>query len=404
MFLLSETTIYILSDMNNPESKSNFIKFSQQVPDPTLPRVFEVRGQSWVNFGERNLYPNELVTPLYNASAMNRSCIISKHIYTVGEGLKMKNPDFDYVLKRANADRQGWNDIFTRASLDYIIYGGFALNVIWSENGEKITDLYNIDFNDVRSGHIDKNTDKVEFYYYSADWTKYKKDIYKPKAIKGYDPAQADVHPNQILYFFDYNPSQKYYPLPSYSGSLTDIQLDVSIASFHYYNLMNGLNPSLFIQMFNGIPSPEERQDIYQELASAYSGVEGTGKFFLSFAPDKEHGTEVTPIESANDDYYVTLESRIASRILTGHRITSPLLLGIKDIGGAGLSNNKDEILVASDHFSQTVIKPMQKILLKEFDKLMYYYGYEEEMYIEPLRLFNDEGEQIGETQVIAKE
>jgi hypothetical protein len=385
-------------------SKSPIYKFSLEVPDPTLPRIYEKRGQSWVSFGDRNLYPNELITPLYNASAMNRSCINSKHIYTCGEGLKTESEELNYILKRANTDRETWNDIFSRFALDYIIYGGAALNVIWSADGSTITDLYNLDFNDIRSGHLDEETDKVEFYYYSADWTKYKKHLYKPKAIKAFDPAQADIHPNQILYFKDYNPSQKYYPLPSYSGSLTDIQLDVSIASFHYYNLQNGLNPSLFIQMFNGIPSPEERQDIYQELASSFSGVEGAGKFFLSFANDKESGAEITPIQGANDDYYTGLEQRISSRILTGHRITSPLLLGIKDIGGQGLGNNANEILTASQHFSQTVIKPIQKKMLAVFDKLIYFYGYETELHIEPLNLFNEDGVEIGETEVTAQE
>ena len=389
--------------MKEIKPNSTFFTFNAPVIDPTLPKVFEVRGHSWVNYGNDNLYPNLQITPLYNASAMNRSCITSKHIYTVGEGLLTKNPDMEYILKRAN-EIEGWNDIFTKVALDYIIYGGFALNIIWNELGDKIVNMYHVDFNTVRSGHIDKETDRVEFYYYSADWAKYKKDIYKPKAYKSFSPAQADLYPNQILYFFDHNPGNIFYPTCSYSGSLTDISLDVSIASFHYYNLQNGLSPSLFISMNNGIPSPEERQDIYAELASSFSGVEGAGKFFLAFSQDKEHATEVTPIESANDDYYLLLENRITSRILTGHRITSPLLLGIKDNGGSSLSNNKDEILVASNHFNATVIKPMQKVLLKVFDRLVSYYGYPDtELYIKPLNLFDENGEQVGEATVDAQ-
>ena len=378
---------------NKPNLKR--MSFSQEVPDPTLPKVYEVKGQAWVNFGANNLYPNNLVTPLYNGSAMNRSCIVSKHIATIGEGLRCKNPDLDYVLKRANA-LESWNDIFDRAALDYIIYGGFAINVIWSRDGETITDMYNMDFNDIRSGHIDYDTDRVEWYYYSADWSKYKKDAYRPKGFKAFDPARAGEYPNQILYFFKHNPGQKYYPLPQYSGSLTDIQLDVSISSFHYWNLMNGLNPSMVVQFHNGIPSPEERQDIYQEIASNFSGVDGTGKFFLAFADSKETNMEVTPLDGANDDYYITLESRITSRILTGHRITSPLLLGIKDLGSNGFTNNKDEILVAYTHFISTVIQPEQATMLKVFDKLLNYYGYDTELYIEPKKLFDEDGEKVG--------
>lgn len=388
--------------MENNNNRT-FYKFSQLVPDPTLPKVIEVRGHSWVNYGVDNLYPNALITPLYNGSAMNKTCITSKHIYTIGEGLRTKNPDIEYVLKRAN-ETEGWNEIFSKAALDYIIYGGFCLNVIWNELGDKIVDLYHVDFNTIRSGHIDRETDKVEFYYYSADWSRYKKDIYKPKAYKSFSPAQADLYPNQVLYFYDHTPNNFFYPVPSYSGSLTDIQIDVSTSSFHFYNLQNGLNPSLFIQMMDGIPSPEERQDIYQELASSFSGVEGAGKFFLSFAQDSNHKTEITPISGANDEYYLTLENRISSRILTGHRITSPLLLGIKDIGTAGLGNNANEILVAAQHFTATVIVPIQKTLIKVFDRLLSYYGYDEELYIQPLSLFNEEGKEVGPASVDAKQ
>lgn len=378
-------------------------KFSQAVPDPTIPKVFEVRGQSWVFYGADNLFPQNIITPLYNGSAMNRSCIDSKTLFTVGEGLRTKDTDFEYVLKRANTDRESWNDVFYKAAQDFIIYGGYALNVIWNETGDTITDIYHLDFNFIRSGHKDKDSDRVEFMYYSADWSRHKKDIYRPKAFKCFSPAHADLYPNQILYFFQHNPGQIYYPMPSYQGSVTDINIDVMTSSFHWYNLQNGLSPSLFIQMNNGVPPPEERQDIYQELASTFSGVEGAGRFFLSFSADADHATTVTPIESANDDYYLTLDQRITSRVLTGHRITSPLLLGIKDVGGSGLANNKDEILIAASHFQSTVIKPIQKVLLATWDKLLYYYGYETELYIEPLRLFNEDNVQVGEAVVDAQ-
>lgn len=377
------------------------MKFNAPVADPTLPKVFHVRGQRWINYGTNNLYPQGQINPLYNGSAINKSCISSKHIYTCGEGLRTKNAAIESVLKFASPD-ESWNEVFSKASLDYIIYGGFALNIIWNRTGDKIMEVYHVDFGTIRSGHIDPETDRVEFYYYSADWEKYKRDIFKPKAYKSFSPKEAGLHPNQILYFFDHTPGEIYYPVPSYSGSLTDISLDISVASFHYYNLQNGLNPSLFVQMMDGIPPPEERQSIYAELASAFSGVEGAGKFFLSFASDQDHKTEITPIESANDDYYLTLESRITSRILTGHRITSPLLLGIKESGTSGLGSNKDEILVASNHFNVTVIKPIQKTLLKVFDRLMLYCGHPTELYIEPLNLRNEDNTEIGDSEVDA--
>ncbi len=383
------------NDNKKTEYQSTFHKFSMEVPNPTIPRIIESKMNSWISYGVDNLYPNNLITPLYNGSAMNRSCIDSKQIAMVGEGLRTTDPNLEFILKNANLEGEGWNEIFDKASLDYIIFGGFALNIIWNQTGDKIVEMYNLDFNDVRSGCIDYDTDKVEWYYFSSDWVRYKKDVYRPKAFKAFSKKDAPLYPNQVLYFFNHAPGQKYYPLPSYSGSLTDIQVDISTSSYHYWNLMNGLSPSLFVQINNGIPSPEERRDIYEEIASTFSGVDGAGKFFLAFSPDKDHNTEVTPITSANDEYYLTLESRITSRILTGHRITSPLLLGIKDSSN-GFSSTADEITVAYQHFVSTVIEPDQKIMLKVFNKLVKFYGYETELYIEQKKIFNQDGQSIG--------
>ena len=149
------------------------------------------------------------------------------------------------------------------------------------------------------------------------------------------------------------------------------------------------MNPSLFIGLNNGIPDPESREEIYDEITMAFRGSENAGKAFIAFSQDKDHEPTITPIQSANDQYYVALESRITSRILSAHRITSPLLLGLYHEGGTGLGSNKDEIETAYAHFTSTVIKPIQKQMLKVFDKIMYEMGRPEvELFIEPNKIF----------------
>ena len=129
----------------------------------------------------------------------------------------------------------------------------------------------------------------------------------------------------------------------------------------------------MFVQFRNGIPNPEERRDIYREIEDTFSGEENAGRFFLAFSePGKE--LQVTPIENANDDYYITLEQRITSRILTAHRITSPLLLGIKD--GAGFSSNSDEIITSYSHFMNTVVRPKQTKILNTYGYILNLAGY----------------------------
>ena len=138
----------------------------------------------------------------------------------------------------------------------------------------------------------------------------------------------------------------------------------------------------MFVQFRNGIPNPEERRDIYREIEDTFSGEENAGRFFLAFSePGKE--LQVTPIENANDDYYLTLEQRITSRILTAHRITSPLLLGIKD--GAGFSSNSDEIITSYSHFMNTVVRPKQSKVIDSYGYILSLAGYNVKLEVEPV-------------------
>jgi capsid portal protein len=176
--------------------------------------------------------------------------------------------------------------------------------------------------------------------------------------------------------------------MPSYIAALNDIDLDARVSRFHNANIQNGVSPSMFIQFRNGVPTPDERKEVYKEIDKTFSGEENAGRFFLSFCePGKE--MEVTPIESANDSYYVLLDERISSRILTAHRITSPLLLGIKD--SAGFSSNAEEIKVAYAHFEGTVIQPKRKKLMSGFGYMLRLNGYNLALKVKPNRLVNEE-------------
>ena len=177
---------------------------------------------------------------------------------------------------------------------------------------------------------------------------------------------------------------QYYYPLPSYVGAINDIDTDARISRFHANNLKNGLAPSMMLTFRNGIPTPDEQSEIWKDIERTFSGEENAGQFFLNFSePGREPTVEA--IENANDDYYVTLETRITSRILTAHRITSPLLLGIKD--ASGFSSNADEINTAYNHFIGTVIRPDQKKLLSTFGKIINQTGRTIKLEIEPAKI-----------------
>jgi hypothetical protein len=371
---------------------------TNMVPNPTIPLIFKVRGYPWESYGQGNDYPS-FITELYAKSAINRRALQAKILGVFGEGLRTVDPNLEYVLGRAN-DEESWNCVFEKIVTDYEIYGGFAVNVIWNATGERIHSFYHLPFPSIRSGEIDPKTDKVESYYYSSNWNNFRK--FRPIEYQAFDPNCALEKSSQVLFFMDYNPQSQYYPIPSYSGSLQDITIDVEVSNFHLSNLANGLNPSLVINFKNGVPSIENQKQIYDSLTANFSGTQNTGRFFCSFSDGPEQAPDVIPITSANDTYYVQLESRITTRILTGHGITSPLLLGLYHEGGSGLGSNKDEILVSYETFKNTVLRPDIKALLKPMDRLMKYYGYNTKLYVEPLKLFPEGKDAVDNSVEVA--
>ena len=353
---------------------------SQNFEAIQLPAIVERRGKDWIDFGSNNLYP-ELLIELYNNSAMHHTAIDAKADAITGEGI------INFGSTPVNAKGETLDEIFEKVAKDYILFGGYALNTIWNKGGDGLAEIYHLPFNTVRSGKIDEETDEVNEYYYCSEWAQYRK--YKPTAYKSFDTTDnKGDNASQIYYYFDYTVGNSYYPLPSYVGAINDIDLDARVSRFHNSNISNGLAPSMMLTFRNGIPTEDEQQEIWKDIERSFAGEDNAGKFFVNFSePGRE--PQVQTIENANDDYYITLESRVSSRILTAHRITSPLLLGIKD--AAGFSNNADEISTAFNHFLGTVILPDQKRLLKSFRKIMNLFGLNVNLNIEQSQILYTE-------------
>lgn len=353
-----------------------------------LPKIKEVRNKEYVYYGENNLFPQTLIE-LYDNSAMHHTAIQAIKDGIIGDGIKLIGSEY------VNSKGETINDIYEKIALDYAIYQGYAVNVVFNKEGNRIAEMYHIPFSNVRSGKMDED-DEVNEYFYSSDWSNVRKN--KPVAYKAFDPSDnKGDNASQIYYCYNYTPGNDYYPLPSYVGAINDIQLDARVSRFHNANISNGLAPSMFVQFRNGIPTPEERRDIYNEIEKTFSSEDNAGRFFLAFSePGKE--LQVTPIENANDEYYITLEERITSRILTSHRITSASLLGISK--GTGFSSVADEIKTAYAHFESTVVEPKRKKILSSFGYMLKLYGFNVSIEVEPKQLIIEETTVNDETEL----
>lgn len=128
--------------------------------------------------------------------------------------------------------------------------------------------------------------------------------------------------------------------------------------------------PSVAVSFTNGVPSEEERDIIYRQLDAKYSSSNNGGKWFLFFSENPETAPVITPIpNNASDGWYAQMAPQVEGTILTSHRITSPMILGIKQAGQLG---GRAELIDAYNLFLEIVIKPIQEELIKDFEKVIF--------------------------------
>ncbi len=73
-----------------------------------------------------------------------------------------------------------------------------------------------------------------------------------------------------------------------------------------------------------------ERLWIERALRAQYAGSHNAGSLLYMDVPSQDQAPIITPIPAnGNDAYYEIMHKIMEQKILTGHRITSPMILGI---------------------------------------------------------------------------
>ena len=171
------------------------------------------------------------------------------------------------------------------------------------------------------------------------------------------------------------------------------IELDVEIDNFHVNNIKNGLAPSLAITTYtNG--STDDVEAIENMLHANYGGTDNAGSLIYMDVDSPENKPDITPIPSnGQDGYYTTINDMSVQQILTAHRITSPMLLGIKTEGQLG---GRSELIDAKVLFNFNVIEPMQQEILRQLEGVLQINYPEIVLGIDTKNLYED-GEVIDE-------
>ena len=341
-----------------------------------IPHIVEKDDKEYIYFGADNLYPQYLIE-LFTGSGINSAIIKGVSAMIAGDqqgtcqGLDVVDKDElegdqkEQYLKFNKLLKTGSRNTIKNLAFDLKLFGTCYINVIWNKAKTAIHEIKHIPAQYIRSGKAD-GYGKVNEYYYCYDWSNIRK--YKPRIIKAFNPEDR-TETSQLMQVKEYNPQSFYYGICDYIGGTDFIQLDMSIAELHLANIDNNFMPSCMVNFSNGIPTDMERQQVERKLNEKFSGSGNSGKLIITFNDGKETTPEIVPLNTGdNDDKYQFLSQEVSRKILTSHRVTSPLLFGVKAESSFG--SNADELRDSYSLYNSTCIKPFQSTLLESLDQI----------------------------------
>jgi hypothetical protein len=318
----------------------------------TSPEIVEVKNKDWVQYGEDNNYFQYLIDR-YQGSTTNNAIIngMSKMIY--GKGLDAtdsnRKPD-QYAQMKSLISK----DCLKAAVMDRKMLGMAALQVTYDKGlVKKVT---HFPMQTLRAEKCNEDGE-VEAWYYHPDWSKMKPSD-QPKRIPAFGFGGGKG--NELYIVSSYVTGSYYYPPVDYQGALPYAVLEEEIADYLINDTINGFSGTKVVNFNNGVPDKEKQQQVKSDVLNKLTGSRGE-KVIVAFNNNAESKTTIDDIP-LNDApaHYEYLSDEAFRKLIVGHRVTSPMLLGVRD-GNSGLGNNADEIKTATLLFDNLTIKSYQE-------------------------------------------
>jgi hypothetical protein len=334
----------------------------------------------------------DAVTTAFNVSVTNAASIEGIADLIFGKGLYSKNEIFNETLQKIIPQEE-----IKRVSFDLKLFGNAAFQVYWDDTHTKIKKMYHVPVQLLRAEKLGSSP-MIENYYYCTDWNDQRK-VRDKKKIPAFETSNEKM---EILYIKHYCPGLYYYSLPDWVSALQLAMAEGEISNLHFNNIVNGFLPAVMLNFNNGVPAPEERQTIEDLVQAKFTGTDNAGRFMLSFNDDPATKPTIDVIDITNlHEKYDYVAEYTQDRILVAHRVTSPLLFGIRTKNN-GFSSQSEEMKTAFSILQTMTIAPFQNIILNSLDYALACSGYTDtELYFEqltPLVILSQTAEETGKT------
>lgn len=370
-----------LQNIGLPIQKNTSISFFE-FSEKKLPQFTEKKdsSKSFVKWGDDNNYPAYLLS-LLDTSAYQGAIIHNKSKYVSGQGFTLNTEGLSieqlailqHLLENAN-ESESLNDILQKVAFDLEYIGGFAVEVIFTNQSQKIAELQYIDIAQLRKDYYDKT-----IIYFSEDWTKQIQDERTNfQTLDLFD--ENDLTGKKIFYYMEPRKGAKYYPKPSYFSGIKSIATDAEITNYDYNNVVSQFVGGTLVNFANGEPTEEAKKEIKEAFTKNYTGTDNAGKVLFSFSNGKDTAPTILQLNGNDlDKRFDLLDKKTQQKIFVAHGVTSPMLFGIKTEGQLG---GRTEIREQSELFQNNYVSDKQRNIEEVFNYLLSFNGFKKRLSI----------------------
>jgi hypothetical protein len=374
--------------MNKSYQNFSVVNLAQQ--DVPVIREDTKTRYNWVPFGiglQDDFYPE--VTAAYNTSTTNAACIEGISDLIFGKGLYTKNAGFTDALAKIVPQEE-----LKRAIFDLKLYGNGAFQVYWNDDHTKVIKFYHIPVQTLRAEKLYDNP-KIQNYFYCTDWF----DMKAQKAKIKIPAFGTSNEKREILWVKNYTPGKYYYSIPDWIAALQFSFVEAELSNLHLNNIENGFLPLVMVNMNSGVPAPEERDTIEDLIERKFTGTRNAGRFMISFNDDAANKPTIDTIQIENlHEKFQYVAEYAQDRILVAHRITSPLLFGIRTANN-GFSSQSEEMKTAFSIMQTMTVQPFQNLVINTISDALLEGGYDDtQLYFEQLTPLAILSEQAADT------
>lgn len=326
--------------------------------------------KKWIQWGLDNQFPQYLQS-LLTKSSLHASITSSKARMIGGHGWLKTNLDLKTMLFLKNSKSNfDLDEILYKVAIDMEVYGGFALECIWSKDRESISEINYVDFAKVRVQAPDKKNKYPQIlnYWISQNWAKTRENC--PELYQGFS-TRAKRNRHQILYVKHYQAGTEFYPRVEYLPAIRDMETDWLIRDWTMHSVLNGYTPGYIITIPGVGSSPEQRRSVANRIRSDFAGTSNANVGYIQFTNNTNEAPKFEPIELNNsDDRYMLTDEMIERSILKSHAVKNPKLYGAGTEGGITIGASKNEMIEAVEIFQNDYAVLKQNIIEKVFNRL----------------------------------